>query len=277
MADDPLIATHTHRDIDQRGAMNTVERALSFTTGAALLFHGWRTGGLPGALEAAAGAYGVYRGAVGHCALKQALTPTPLEQQWSAEHHWPISAAITRSITINRPLDDIRTFISGPENLGPLLRWIDSVELIAPGTTRWTIRAPGGRRLHWTLIQTETAQTDKLHWKTSGTVLWEHDVTVSLTPAPAGRGTQVKAIVVCKPTMGRVGYGLARAFSMFSDKALLNALQALKQQLETGEVSTNRLRPQDDDDFFYVHGSTEQVATDHATVKTGVAIEGGIH
>lgn len=277
MTEHPLIANHTPQDTHRRGALTKAERALSLTTGAALLLHGWRKGGLSGALQTVAGAYAVVRGTAGHCTLKQALTPTPFEQQFSREHHWPISEAITRSITINRPLEDVSAFLASPEQIGPLLRWVDSVEQLAPGVTRWTLHAPAGKRVQCTLIQSQTQEPAVLHWKTPGDARWAHDITLSLSRAPAGRGTQVKAVVVCKPAMGKLGYGLARAISLFSDKALLNALQAVKQQLETGEVSNNRLRPEQDDDFFYVHAADDQVTTDHSTVKTGVAIEGGSH
>lgn len=277
MTDQPLISTHTPPDANRSGTMTKAERTLSLTAGAALLLRGWRKGGLSGVLQIAAGAYGVFRGAAGHCALKQALTPTPYEAQFSSEHQWPISEAITRSITIMRPLEEVSAFIARPENIGPLLRWVDSVEQLTPDTARWNLRAPAGRRLQCTLVQSDTQDPNVLHWNTPGDARWAHDISVSVTPAPAGRGTQVKAVVVCKPAMGTLGYGLARAISLFSDKALLNALQAVKQQLETGEVSNNRLRPDQDDDFFYVHAGTDQVTTDQPSAKTGVVIEGGHH
>ncbi|MBC3268982.1 SRPBCC family protein [Pseudomonas sp. SWRI81] len=276
MTDHPLIATHSRNNSQQRGAMTGAERALSLTAGAALLTHGWRKGGLAGALEIVAGAYGVWRGVAGHCRLKQALTPTPFEQQFSREHHWPVSEAITRSVTIMRPLEEVWDFIARVDNIGPLLRWVDSVEQLTPDTTRWTVRAPAGRRLHWTLVRQPAESGNSLHWQTSAESRWQHDISVSLTPAPAGRGTEVKAVIACKPSMGKLGYGLARAISLFSDKALLNGLQAIKQQMETGEVSNNRLRPEGDDDFFYVHGESTDTAGQQS-VKTGVVIEGGIH
>ncbi|VEF11108.1 Predicted integral membrane protein [Pseudomonas fluorescens] len=276
MTDHPLIATHSPNHRAQPGAMTSAERALSLSAGGALLLHGWRKGGLTGALEIVAGAYGIWRGAAGHCRLKQALTPTPFEQQFSREHHWPISEAITRSVTINRPLEEVRDFIASVDNIGPLLRWVDSVEQMTPDTTRWTLRAPASRHLQTTLIRRPAEDENSLHWQTPDQSKWQHDISVALSPAPAGRGTQVKAVVVCKPAMGKLGYAFARAISLFSDKALLNGLQAIKQQLETGEVSNNRMRPEGDDDFFYVHGETGHTAGQGA-VKTGVAIEGGIH
>lgn len=53
-----------------------------------------------------------------------------------------------------------------------------------------------------------------------------------------------------KLAMAKLGYGLARAISLLNGKALLNALQAVKQQLEAGKISRNRLKPEQDDDFF---------------------------
>lgn len=83
MPEQPLIANHTPQDTHRRGTLTKAERALSLTAGAALLLQGWRKGGLGGALHSAAGAYAVFRGYAGHCSLKQALTPTPFEQQFS--------------------------------------------------------------------------------------------------------------------------------------------------------------------------------------------------
>jgi uncharacterized membrane protein len=279
MSEQPLIATHTHQQVAPAGAMTSVERGLSLAAGTALALNGLRRGGVGGFLQIFAGAYGVFRGATGHCALKQALTQTPFEQRFSAEHDWPISEARTRSVTINRPLDEVRQFIAQPEKVGALLRWVESVEAVGPDQTRWTVRAPLGRHLQWTLISVPSETPNEMQWHTPEGTRWQHDVSVHLSEAPGGRGTQVKAVVVCKPSLGKIGYGIARAISAFSDKALLNALQAIKQQMETGEVSTSRLRPDDDNDFFDLHGQLENDAgSSHGpdSVKTGVAVERGV-
>jgi len=283
MPEQPLIASRTDPRTCVSGAMTSFERGVSLTAGTALIVNGLRRGGISGALQAAIGAYGLFRGTTGQCALKRALTPTPFEEHFSAEHHWPISEALTRSVTINRPLEDIKAFIAKPGNVGPLLRWVDSVEEVGADTTCWTVRAPAGRRLHWTLIRVESQDENTLNWRTPDQSRWQHDVSVHISEAPTGRGTQVKVIVVCKPSLGKVGYGLARAISVFSDKALLNALQAIKQHLETGEVATNRLHPDDDPDFFYLHAETDDARTQgsapgdqSSTVKTGVSIEQGV-
>lgn len=279
MSEQPLIATHSRQQVATPGAMTSMERGLSLAAGTAIVANGLRRGGLGGLVQIVAGAYGVLRGATGHCALKQALTPTPFEQRFSAEHDWPISEALSRSVTISRPLDEVRNFLAQPEKVGALLRWVESVEALGPDRTCWTVRAPVGRKLQWTLISVPTKAPNELQWHTPEGTRWQHDVSVHLSEAPGGRGTQVKAVVVCKPSFGKIGYGIARAISAFSDKALLNALQAVKQQMETGEVSTSRLRPDDDNDFFYLRGESEnEAAPSHGpdSIKTGVAVERGV-
>lgn len=141
MSEQPLIATHAQQQIAPPGTMTPMERGLSLTAGTALVTNGLRRGGLGGLVQIVAGAYGVLRGATGHCALKQALTPTPFEQRFSAEHDWPISEALSRSVTISRPLDEVRDFLAQPEKVGALLRWVESVESLGPDRTCWTVRA----------------------------------------------------------------------------------------------------------------------------------------
>jgi uncharacterized membrane protein len=277
MTDFPLIATQKSKGSD--ASLNTLERSLSGVAGVALLINAFRQGGVSGALQAVVGVYSLARGVSGRCPLKQALTPTPFERQFSEEHGWPASKAVTRSVTINRPFKEVREFVSNPCQVGKLLSWVDSVEELGPRNTRWAIKLPGNRLLHCDLLSIESGNEKSLHWETAQNVRWHHDISLHLKDAPAGRGTEVKAVVVCQPSFGRLGYAAAKAISVFSDKAILNLLLSIKQQLETGEVAVCKLRPEKDHDFFYIHDNVESAGSsqnsDHL-VKTGVAIEGGI-
>lgn len=117
MSEQPLIAMHTQQQVATAGTMTSMERGLSLSADTALVVNDLRRGGLGGFLQIFAGAYGVLRGATGHCALKQALTATPFEQRFSAEHDWPISEALSRSVTISRPLEEVRAFLAQPEKV----------------------------------------------------------------------------------------------------------------------------------------------------------------
>ncbi|RMT77213.1 YgaP-like transmembrane domain [Pseudomonas viridiflava] len=254
MNQSPLVAVKSTTWRVNHPDLKTTERVVSIAAGSLLLVTALRRGGLIGLLGAAAGAYGVLRGVSGRCAVKRKLASTPFEHQFQNAHGWKASEAISRSVTIGKPMSEIRAFLEQPQNIGPLIPWVDSIEAIDTETSRWTVRGPLGRTLNWTLQRSPSSEHDSLHWQTLPAGKWQHNISASLKPAPGNRGTELKVIVVCEPSGGDLGHALAKAISAFSDKALLNLLSNLKQQLETGEVSTNQMRASEVRDFMFLHG-----------------------
>lgn len=258
MNQSPLVAVRsTTRQLKQPD-LRTPERALSVIAGSLLLINALRRGGPSGWLQAVAGAYSLIRGVSGNCPLKRVLKETPFEQHFQHTHGWKASEAISRSVTIARPLDEVFEFLKQPQNIGPLIPWVDTLESLDPHTSKWTVRGPLGRTINWTLHLDEFQEDSILRWHTVPAGKWQHDITAQLKPAPASRGTELKVVAVCEPAGGPLGYALASAVSSFSDKALLNLLGTIKQQLETGEVSTNEMRAQEVRDFIFLHAHTHE-------------------
>jgi uncharacterized membrane protein len=273
-----LIATRRHFSDVKDPNLSTTERTLSISAGAALMLNGIRTGGLRGVFQACLGTYAVFRGASGNCALKSATTHTPFEEEFQSERGWKNSKAVSRSITLRKPKVEVMAFMREPKNIGQLIAWVNSVEVTGSTTSEWSASAPLGRKLHWALTL-QTIEADALHWRVLPDSMWEHDISAHFAEAPANRGTEIKVVVVGKPPLGKLGYAAANAMAQFTDKALLNLLHSIKQKLETGEVSTNHLRPDQSKDFFYVHpaageGSGLEQSSD-MPVKTGVVLEEG--
>lgn len=251
--------------------LGSTERTLSIALGAALLINGLRKGGPGGMLQAGLGAVSLVRGASGHCAVKRALSHTPFEEQFQAQRGWKNSEAISRSITIGKPRADVFAFMREPQNVGPLMPWVESVAWTSDTSSRWTANAPMGQKLQATLQLLEEQTDTLLRWETATGSMWQHEIALHFSEAPANRGTEIKAVIVGKPAMGKLGYAAASAVAGFTDKALLNVLRSLKQHLETGEVSTNKMHPEPTADFFYLHPKND----DQPAVKTGIALEGG--
>lgn len=242
------------------------------------MLNGIRTGGLRGVFQTFLGTYALFRGASGHCALKSATTHTPFEEEFQSERGWKNSEAVSRSITVRRTQDEVMAFMRDPQNIGHLIAWVDSVEATGSTTSEWSASAPLGRKLRWTLTL-QTIEADALHWRVQPDSMWEHDISAQFVQAPANRGIEIKVVVVGKPPLGKLGYTVANAIAQFTDKALLNLLHSIKQKLETGEVSTNHLRPDQSNEFFYVHPAAgESISLEQLTVtpeKTGVVLEEG--
>jgi uncharacterized membrane protein len=276
MTEHHLIATRSYPG-QPDSHLEPAERTLSLALGGALVFTGLHSSGLGRWLQIGLGAYGLFRGASGTCPLKAAVTPTPFEEEFQLLHGWKSSEAITRSVTINKPRAEVLAFFKAPQNIGPLIPWVDSVEALSADTSVWKASAPLNRTLQWTLSLSHEDQ-NALRWTTGADTAWQHEVTASFKEAPGGRGTEVKVVVVGRPPLGKIGYAVASATAQFTDKALLNLMHSVKQQLETGEVSTSHMRPDNAPDFFYVHPQQgDSVPADNhlASVKTGVVLEGG--
>lgn len=249
--------------------LDTPERAVSLLAGTLLIANGLRQGGLKGWSQALIGACAAWRGYSGTCRIKGALAHTPFEQAFEQDRGWDGSKVISRSITVNKPRDEVFAFCRNPAELGALIPWIDAIEQTGERSYRWVATGPGDRTLYCDLEQSEPKDGRKLHWIAAPQTRFKHDIQMLFSDAPAGRGTQIKVIVACETSFGAAGYALAAAVSRFSDKALLNLLRSIKQQLETGEVTTNRMRAQGAKDFLFVHPATSAAQDSTTTPPIG--------
>lgn len=241
--DEPLTATRRYPE--QVGAPNLgrAERALSLLGGGALLVNGLREGGVGGLLQAGFGALLAWRGASGHCRLKQATTASPLEQRLQRHYGWRNLEALSRSVTIARPRHEVFQRLAEPEGLTPVLGGVERIESLGDSRYRWTFGAPLGKALDLTLRLEERRDGERLVWMTEDARWLPHRCTLSFVDAPHGRGTELRVLLACEPPAGRVGYAAASLFGRVSGNLLMRELRRLKQYLETGEIPTAGDRP----------------------------------
>jgi len=249
VASRPPLPTSSHPNL------GTPERLVSLVAGSLLIANGLRQGGFKGWSQMLVGACAAWSAYSGTSRVKRALTHSPFERTFEQDRDWDASKVISRSVTVGKPREEVYAFCSDPANLGALMPWVDVIEQTGERTYRWTAHGPMDKTLHCDLEQCEPKEGRKLHWIAGPDNRFKHDVQMHFSDAPAGRGTQIKVIVACQTPFGAAGYALAAAISKFSDKALLNVLRSIKQQLEAGEVSTNKMRGQTKD-FLFVHPVT---------------------
>jgi len=146
---------------------------------------------------------------------------------------------IGRSVTINRPRQEIyagwRDFTRFPEYMDN----VRSVEMIDQKTARWTIEAPAGNTVELVTETTHDVPGERIAWKsiegssitTAGEVLF--------FDAPAGRGTIVQLVMTYNPPGGTVGKMIAKLFQREPAIQARRDLRRFKQLMETGEVTVN--------------------------------------
>lgn len=158
----------------------------------------------------------------------------------SRRHRQDDHAVVGRTVTINAPRSDLYTFWRDFTNLKQVMENVRDVTVSGELTT-WTIAAPMGEvRLETRVVadkpdeQIAWTSTERSDIETSGKVMFRD--------APAGRGTEVVALIAYVPPYGEIGRWVAKAFQAEPALQGRRELKRLKMLIETGEIATSRNR-----------------------------------
>jgi uncharacterized membrane protein len=201
--------------------------------------------GPAGAALAVAGGWLLYRGASGRDPLYRALRintaethPGPLV---SVRHKQGIK--VKRSVTIDRPRDELFRFWRNFENLPRVMSHLESVTVLDAGRSHWVAKAPAGRTVEWdAVIHAETAD-ELIAWRSMEGSQIPNAGSVRFRAAPGGRGTEVTVSLEYSPPLGQVGALLATIFGEEPGTQIREDLRRFKALMEAGEVPTTDGQP----------------------------------
>ena len=144
---------------------------------------------------------------------------------------------VTKTITINRPIDEVYTFWRDFENLPRFMYHLEIVETTRSNRSHWVAKAPAGKSVEWDAEVTEDRPGELIAWRSVGN---DNDVrnsgTVRFRKAPGGRGTEVHVDLDYDPPGGKAGGLVAKLFGEEPNIQIGDDLHRLKQVMETGEV-----------------------------------------
>src|SRR5205814_8831573 len=78
--------------------------------------------------------------------------------------------------------------------------------------SHWVAKAPAGRRVEWDAEIIDEVQGERIAWRTVGDADVVSAGSVSFTPAPGGRGTEVRVRLQYDPPAGKTGASVAWLF-----------------------------------------------------------------
>lgn len=151
-------------------------------------------------------------------------------------------AVAGRSVTIDRPREEIYALWRDFRNLARFMENIEKVREPEPGLSVWTIRAPLGMTMEVRSRVVNEREGEQIAWRSTPDSEIETEGKVSFRDAPGGRGTIVEAHVAYKPPMGALGQAVAKLFSAEPSIQSRRDLKRLKMLLETGEIATSANR-----------------------------------
>ncbi len=180
-------------------------------------------------------AYGVYRQVRG----KQA-----------EEGHSPVASVeygegnkFVHVVTINKPAAELYRYWRDFANLPRFMSHLEAVQVLDGGRSHWRAKAPLGQSVEWDATIINEVENELIAWQSEEGAQVPNAGSVRFTPAPAGRGTEVRVTISYEPPAGQVGVVVAKLLGEEPSRQVSDDLRRFKQLMEAGELPTNDRQP----------------------------------
>lgn len=237
MTDSNVVAPPGTR-LGPRRNLATTERAISVGAGAIIGFVAAKRGGAIGAILGVVSSALFARGATGAAPIRRLVGPGPDDVAAARNAGWSNAVVASRAVTINVPRREVYDYFRTFSNLPKFMVNLDSVVETEPGHSHWTVIGPGGFKVEWDAIVTDTPG-EMIEWESAPGAVVPNRGAVHFRKATEGRGTEVHATIVYRPVGGTIGKLVAKLTQREPGIQVRRDLKRLKMILEAGEVSTN--------------------------------------
>ncbi|HEX8442349.1 MAG TPA: SRPBCC family protein [Allosphingosinicella sp.] len=148
-------------------------------------------------------------------------------------------APVQRTVTVNRPRQELYDFWRGFTKLPQFMDNVKSVERLDGERTRWVIKAPAGTSVILVNRTTEDVPGSVIAWESGPESSIRNSGRIEFLDAPPGRGTYVRARISYDPPAGPIGKLIAKVLQREPAVQARRDLRRFKQLMETGEVTSS--------------------------------------
>ncbi len=202
----------------------------SLIGGGAMVLLGLRQRSLRGALMAVAGGGLAYKAATTQGGIQEALGVNQVIK-------------VEKTVTINKPADELYRFWHNFENLPNFMKHLKSVKVIDNKRSHWVASAPLGASVEWDADILEDRENEFISWASVEGADVDNSGFVRFKPAPGDRGTEVKVVIEYAPPGGAVTATIAKLFGEEPEQQIGDELRRFKMLMEAGEISTTEGQP----------------------------------
>jgi uncharacterized membrane protein len=149
------------------------------------------------------------------------------------------NAVIGRTVTINRPREEIYAFWRDFTNLPGVMENVEGIAVIDDRRSHWVVKAPAGKTVEWDSVVTDAEPGRLIAWQSVEGADVKSSGRIEFLDAAPGRGTMVRATFSYDPPAGWLGEWIAKIFQREPSVQARRDLRRLKQFLETGEVTSS--------------------------------------
>jgi uncharacterized membrane protein len=141
-----------------------------------------------------------------------------------------------RSITVNRPVEEVYAFWRNFENLPQFMRHLESVTVTGENRSHWKAKAPAGKTVEWDADTLEDRPNELISWRSAEGADVFNAGSVRFMRAPGNRGTEVRVELAYDPPLGKFGSKVAMLWREEPGQQVMDDLRHFKQVMETGEI-----------------------------------------
>ena len=210
------------------------ERQGSIYAGVALMLTGFIRRGFSGVLLGGLGALLLERGITGHCSMYENMGVSSAGKSTSKK----FGQKVERNISINRPREEVFAFWRDFRNLPRFMEHVERVDILDDQRSHWAVKSPAGGTVEWDARIINERPNELIAWESLPGAEVDSSGSVWFTPAPDGKGTQIKVSFQYNPPGGMLGKAGAWLLGEAPEQQVEQDLARLKNVLEGRETTT---------------------------------------
>jgi uncharacterized membrane protein len=160
------------------------------------------------------------------------------------------SLKVAKTVTINKPADELYRFWHNFENLPRFMKHLKDVKVYDERRSHWTTTGPLGGSVEWDAEIVEDRENESISWKSAAGADFDSSGSVQFKPAPNNLGTEVRVVTEYSPPGGAIGdvlakftEGIAKLFGEAPEQQIGDDLRRFKMLAEAGEIATTEGQP----------------------------------
>jgi uncharacterized membrane protein len=209
-------------------------------SGAALVWYGLRQESALRWPLALFGAGLLYQGVSGNNMFDQ----MPMIERVPVAKHLtsvPAQLRIRKTLTVNRPAEDLYTYWHRLENLPTFMHHVKSVQNLGEGRSHWVVNVLRDTELEWDAQITVDRPNEMIAWETLPEARVQNRGYVKFIPTP--HGTEVSVSIEYDPPGSVIGRLAGGAVKFIAAEQVKEDILNLKRLMETGRIPTTEGQP----------------------------------
>jgi uncharacterized membrane protein len=147
-----------------------------------------------------------------------------------------------KTITVNRPVQEVFSFWRHIENLPRFMRFVQAVTSNGGNITHWVVTTDG-EKLEWDAETIEARANEVLSWQSLPAATVDSAGSILFRPAAGNRGTVVKVSLRYAPAGGKSAAKLGKILGKDAEAVMEEDMFRFKSLIETGEIPTTEGQP----------------------------------